>query len=54
MVENNYFIKIFEESSLVIQLVWSIIVILFFSVISHNNISEIFKKRFKNKLPIKK
>jgi hypothetical protein len=33
MVENNYFIKIFEESSLVIQLVWSIIVILFFSVI---------------------
>lgn len=33
MVENNYFIKIFEESSLVIQLVWSIIIILFFSVI---------------------
>ena len=33
MVENNYFIKIFEESSLVIQLVWITIIILFFSVI---------------------
>lgn len=33
MIENNYFIKNFEESSLVIQVVWITIVILFFSII---------------------
>lgn len=33
MIENNYFIKNFGESSLVIQVVWITIVILFFSII---------------------
>lgn len=33
MVENNYFVKSFEESSLVIQLVWICIIVLFFSII---------------------
>jgi len=33
MVENNYFVKSFEESSLVIQLVWICIIVLVFSII---------------------